>query len=292
MAGHKRMPKGGHAAPVLAEGSYLRRCVPAMDNQAIIVDRVSKRYIMRGPQPRTFQEAVLRAIGALRSKQPFWALRDVSFAVNAGEAVAIVGHNGAGKSTLLRLICGLSRPTSGHAAARGRVAALLELGAGFHPDLTGRQNLQVSATISGLSRPEVAARFDEIVSFAEIAEFIDQPLRMYSSGMRMRLGFAVAIHVDPTILIVDEALAVGDAGFREKCLDRIEIFRRQGKTLLLVSHDLETVQRFCPRTIWLQSGAIIADGPSEEVVDAYRRQNGAPPDPYFEEALAYANRAI
>jgi lipopolysaccharide transport system ATP-binding protein len=158
----------------------------------------------------------------------------------------------------------------------GRVAALLELGAGFHPDLTGRQNLYVSAIVSGLRRVEVDARYEEIVRFAEIEEFIDQPLRTYSAGMQLRLGFAVAIHVDPAILIIDEALAVGDFSFQQKCLERIEEFRQRGKTLLLVSHDMSAVRRFCSRALWLQHGQLLADGPTEQVVTAY--ENNAWPD--------------
>jgi len=208
-------------------------------------------------------------VGAMRHRRPFWALRDVSFQVASGESVALIGRNGAGKSTLLRLICGLGRPTTGQIRVDGRVTALLELGVGFHPQLTGRENVNVSGVIAGLRRSEVQARFDDIVRFAEIETFIDQPLRTYSSGMQMRLAFAVAVHVDPRVLIVDEALAVGDAQFQEKCAERIQHFREAGVTLLMVSHDMSMVHQFCTRAIWLRDGRVTADGPVAQVVNAY-----------------------
>ncbi len=237
----------------------------------ISVEQLSKRYWLKDPAPQTFQQALAQMVGVLRRGKPFWALRDVSFAIGEGESVGIIGRNGAGKSTLLRLICNLGRPTSGLARVTGRVAALLELGVGFHPHLSGRENLYVSAVVAGLRRAEVAARYADIVRFAEIETFIDQPLRTYSSGMKMRLAFAVAMHVDPKILIVDEALAVGDAQFQQKCVDRIAEFRSAGVTLLLVSHDMQMVRRFCTRALWLQGGELVADGPAEEVTAAYER---------------------
>ena len=235
----------------------------------ITVEQVSKRYWLRGPAPRTFQQALGQTIGALRHGTPFWALRDVSFRVEPGESVGIIGPNGAGKSTLLRLICGLGRPTEGRTRVDGRVTALLELGVGFHPHLTGRENLYVSAIVSGLRRGEVNARYDDIVRFAEIEQFIDQPLRAFSSGMQMRLAFSVAVHVDPDVLIVDEVLAVGDAHFQLKCVERIAGFQRSGKTLLIVSHDMAMIRRFCSRAILLQHGQVAADGPAGEVTAAY-----------------------
>lgn len=241
----------------------------------ISVEHLSKRYWLKDPAPQTFQQALGQIAGVLRRGQPFWALRDVSFAIGEGESVGIIGRNGAGKSTLLRLICNLGRPTAGQARVTGRVAALLELGVGFHPHLTGRENLYVSAVVAGLRRAEVAARYDEIVRFAEIETFINQPLRTYSSGMKMRLAFAVAMHVEPNILIVDEALAVGDAQFQQKCVDRIGEFHRAGVTLLLVSHDMQMVRRFCSRALWLHCGELVADGPAEDVTAAYER-NGCP----------------
>jgi ABC-type polysaccharide/polyol phosphate transport system ATPase subunit len=208
---------------------------------------------------------MLRGVGSA----PFWALDDVSFDVGPGESVGIVGGNGAGKSTLLRLVCGLGRPTAGHVEVRGRIAAMLELGAGFHPYLTGRENLYTSAIIGGLRRREVSALFDSIVDFAELGDFIDQPLRTYSSGMQMRLGFSVAIHVDPAVLIIDETLSVGDAHFQQKCLDRIAGFRRAGKTLIIVSHSMETIRDFCTRAVWLRRGKLVADGPVADIASRY-----------------------
>ncbi len=236
---------------------------------AIHVEQLSKRYWLQEGAPRTFQQAMSQMVGAVRRGKPFWALRDVSFSITSGESVAIIGRNGAGKSTLLRLICSLGRATSGNVQIQGRVAALLDLGVGFHPHLTGRENLYVSAIIAGLRRAEVNERYDSIVRFAEIEDFIDQPLRTYSAGMRMRLAFGVAMHVDPQVLIVDEALAVGDGAFQQKCVDRIAAFRRAGVTLVLVSHDMHMVQQFCSRAIWLKDGQLAVDGPVEHVVAAY-----------------------
>jgi homopolymeric O-antigen transport system ATP-binding protein len=247
---------------------------------SIAVADLSKRYWLRGHAPGTFQQALARFAGALRRGQPFWALRDVSFRLDPGEPVGIIGHNGAGKSTLLRLICGLGRPTRGAVSVEGRVAALLELGVGFHPQLSGRENLYVSAIVSGMRRSEVDARYRAIVDFAGIEPFIEQPLRTFSSGMQVRLAFAVAIHVDPAILIVDEALSVGDAEFQEKCVERIEAFHRAGRTLLVASHDMHLVRRFCSRALLLDHGRLVADGPASEVTAVYEassaRTEGAP----------------
>jgi lipopolysaccharide transport system ATP-binding protein len=241
---------------------------------SIIVKHVSKRYWLKGAAPQTFQQTLSQTFRAVRQGTPFWALSDVSFQVAPGESVGLIGPNGAGKSTLLRLICGLGRPTSGHTSVEGRVAALLELGVGFHPQLTGRENVYISGVVSGLRHAEVTKRFDDIVSFAEIERFIDQPLRTYSSGMQVRLAFAVAMHVDPQVLIIDEALAVGDARFQQKCVERIEHFQRAGKTLLLVSHDTSMIERFCDRAIWMQEGKLKADDLAGDVVEAYRQSFG------------------
>lgn len=237
----------------------------------VIVENLSKRYWLQGSRPSTFQQALAQIAGSLKRRTAFWALRNVDFDVSSGEAVGIVGHNGAGKSTLLRLICGLGRPTEGRIQVEGRVTALLELGVGFHPLLTGRENLHVSAVVSGLRRAEVDRRYQEIVDFAEIEPFMDQPLRTYSSGMQMRLAFSVAIHVDPDVLIIDEALAVGDSHFQQKCLSRIEGFHQANKTLLIVSHDTGLIRRFCSRALWLHKGCLVADGPADQVTAAYER---------------------
>jgi ABC-type polysaccharide/polyol phosphate transport system ATPase subunit len=207
--------------------------------------------------------------------EPFYALRDVSFRVEHGESVAVVGKNGAGKSTLLSLVAGLVPPDRGAVLVQGHVAALLELGSGFHPDLTGMENIHLNAALLGFTRKETAERLEEIVDFAEIADFIREPLRTYSTGMMMRLAFSVAVNLDPDILLIDEVLAVGDAGFQTKCFDRIHDFRRRGKTILCVSHAAGMAQRFCGRALWLDHGDLMLDGPIEEVACAYEGYRSA-----------------
>jgi lipopolysaccharide transport system ATP-binding protein len=203
--------------------------------------------------------------------QAFRALDDVSFDLPAGESLALVGENGAGKSTLLKLVAGVATPTSGRLEVRGRVAAILELGSGFHPDFTGRQNIELNAALLGLSEAEVRDRLPEIVAWSELGEFIDRPVRQYSSGMAMRLGFSIATQVDPEILIVDEALSVGDGYFQKKCMDRILAFAEQGRSLLFCSHAMYYVSAFCPRAIWLREGRVEAVGETERVVREYER---------------------
>jgi lipopolysaccharide transport system ATP-binding protein len=203
------------------------------------------------------------------ANEEFWALRDVNFSIYGGEAVGIIGENGSGMSTTLKLISRILEPTTGSVSVRGKVSALLELGTGFHPELTGRENVFLNGSLLGLSRKEMAARYDTIVEFSEIGDFIDTPIKHYSSGMVMRLGFAVAINVDPDILLTDEVLAVGDEAFQRKCLDHIALLRRRGVTIVFVSHALEAVRALCSRAIWLDHGRMIADGPAGEVVDRY-----------------------
>jgi ABC-type polysaccharide/polyol phosphate transport system ATPase subunit len=200
----------------------------------------------------------------------FWALRNVSFEIESGESVAIVGSNGAGKSTLLSLICGLAKPNEGIIEVNGRIAALLELGSGFHPDLTGAENLRLNAALLGFSKRETFALFDSIVDFAGLADVIDEPLRTYSSGMVMRLAFSVAVNIDPDILIIDEILAVGDQAFQLKCMERIRRFREAQKTLLFVSHSPAAVLRFCDRALWLDHGELIMQGEADNVLAAYQ----------------------
>jgi ABC-type polysaccharide/polyol phosphate transport system ATPase subunit len=199
----------------------------------------------------------------------FYALKDVSFRVEHGECMAIVGGNGAGKSTLLSLVTGLCLPSAGRIQVNGRVAALLELGSGFHPDLTGAENVLLNASLLGLSRKKTEACFDEIVEFSGVGEFIREPLRTYSNGMTMRLAFSVAVHVDPDILIIDEVLAVGDQAFQAKCFERIMKFKQAGKTLLFVSHSAALVRQFCDRTLWLDNGKVVLVGTPDEVLRAY-----------------------
>ncbi len=208
----------------------------------------------------------------LRSNRPerFQALREIAFTVHHGEGVAVIGPNGAGKSTLLNLTTGLCRPDRGQIAVLGRIAPLLELGSGFHPDLTGAENVRVNASLLGLSRRKVRERFDEIVDFSEIGDFMNEPLRTYSSGMIMRLAFSVAVCVDPDILIIDEVLGVGDMAFATKCFERILKFRHAGKTLLCVSHSVETLKKICERAIWLNHGRMMDDGPIGRVVEEYK----------------------
>ena len=199
----------------------------------------------------------------------FWVLRDVSFELEAGKTIGFIGANGAGKSTLLKLMAGILEPTSGEIYTSGRIGALLELGAGFHPDLTGRENVYLNASILGMRRSEVEERFDEIVAFSELEEFIDMPVKHYSSGMYVRLGFSVAVNTEPEVLLVDEVLSVGDVSFQKKCMERIADLRRRGVTIVLVSHGLETVQTFCDEAIWLEDGRIEAQGDATDVAMAY-----------------------
>lgn len=203
-------------------------------------------------------------------RERFFALRDVSFGLDYGENLAIIGANGAGKSTLLNLATRLCFPSEGAIHIRGRVAALLELGAGFHGDLTGAENLRINAALLGLTRDQVRKRFDSIVDYSGIGDFIEEPLRTYSSGMRLRLAFSVAINVDPDILIIDEILGVGDQAFFAKCFESIMRFRRDGKTLLCVSHSLEAVEQLCDRGLWLDHGRVMQTGPVRQVVQAYQ----------------------
>ena len=239
---------------------------------AVRVEDVSKTFVLRNVErgAATLKAALTDMVRGRRAAPPVHrALQDVSFAVGAGETFGFIGRNGSGKSTLLRLVAGIYRPDAGRVWTRGRVASLLDLGAGFHHDFTGRENVFVEGTILGLSRRQIARRLESIVEFAELGEYVDQPLRTYSSGMFMRLAFAVAIHVDPDVLLVDEVFAVGDEAFVAKCQERIERFRAAGGTILLVSHDLSSIARWCERTLWLHEGRVRAIGPSGEVTRAY-----------------------
>jgi len=234
------------------------------------VHKVYRRYSRR-KQFATLKSALLSGsvLKDLRPDAVFEALKGVSFDVAKGKTFGIVGRNGSGKSTMLKLIAGIGKPTTGSVRVQGRVSALIELGAGFHPEISGRENVYINGLMLGLSRREIADRFDEIVRFAELDEFIDAPVKTYSSGMYMRLGFAVAINVDPDVLLVDEVLAVGDEAFTHKCLDKFAEFRRRGRTILLVTHSLDLVTRFCDHALWLDSGVVKADGDPKRVVDAY-----------------------
>ncbi len=230
---------------------------------------VSKRFVIHHERHRSFQEMMVNVFRSNRSREEFWAVRDVSFRVEQGEMLGIIGQNGSGKSTILKLITRILEPTSGTVSVAGRLAALLELGAGFHPDLTGRENIHLNGSILGLSKKTIDRKLDDIVSFAELERFIDTPIKHYSSGMYMRLAFSIAINVDPEVLLIDEILAVGDEVFQRKCLERIGGFRGECLAIVFVSHDLATVRNLCDRAIWLENGCIKAQGDSNEVVDGY-----------------------
>jgi lipopolysaccharide transport system ATP-binding protein len=235
------------------------------------VDHVSKRYRIRQEEtPSATQQTLMGRLRRLRPpKRDFWALRDVSFEVQRGESLGIIGANGAGKSTILKLLSSITTPTSGEITINGRLSALIEVGSGFHPELTGRENIFLSGSILGMRRREIAAKLESIVEFAGLSEFLDVPVKRYSSGMYVRLGFSIAAHLDPDILLLDEVLAVGDASFQAKCLDRIKELERAGTTIVFISHDLAAVERVCDRAILLQRGEVIANGPPLEVIETY-----------------------
>jgi lipopolysaccharide transport system ATP-binding protein len=253
---------------------------------AIQVDDLSKSYLIKHQaheRYRTLREAITGSVRNLtrvldgrhaqdlRSMpiEQFWALRDVDFKVEHGERVGIIGRNGAGKSTLLKILSRITDPTRGRVAISGRVASLLEVGAGFHPELTGRENIYLNGAVLGMTRAEIRRKFEEIVSFAEVERFLDTPVKRYSSGMYVRLAFAVAAHLEPEILVIDEVLAVGDAQFQKKCLGKMEEAATGGRTVLFVSHNLPTVLRLCPRSLLLENGRLVASGNSSQVIETY-----------------------
>ena len=236
---------------------------------AIDVDGVSRRFVVRARETQTLKE-LLVARGRTGA-QEVWALRDVSVSIAPGEAVGLVGRNGSGKSTLLRLIAGIIRPTTGKVATGGRVGSLLELGAGFHPDFTGRENVELNGALQGLSRARIRERFDEIVGFAELEHAIDRPVRTYSSGMTMRLGFSIAAFLEADVLLLDEVFAVGDESFQRKCFGVISAFKERGGTILFVSHDASAVERLCDRAVLLRDGSVAFDGEVHEAITRYRR---------------------
>ncbi len=238
--------------------------------EVIDVHKVYRRYGRR-KHFATLKSALLSGelIRDLKPDETFHALRGVSFHVDTGRTFGIIGRNGSGKSTMLKLIAGIGKPSSGRVAVTGRVSALIELGAGFHPEISGRENVFINGMILGLTKRQIADRFDDIVAFAELQEFIEAPVKTYSSGMYMRLGFAVAVNVDPDVLVVDEVLAVGDEAFTHKCLDKFAEFRQRGKTILIVTHQLELVERFCDEALWLDHGVSKAQGDPKRVIDAY-----------------------
>jgi lipopolysaccharide transport system ATP-binding protein len=237
-----------------------------MARPIVVVERVSKRYRVpeESRQPKS-------AWSCLRSQphRDFWALKDIGFRLVPGEALGVIGHNGAGKSTLLKLLSGVTAPTTGEIRLGGRLSALLEVGSGFHPELTGRENIYLSGTILGMKRSEIRQKLDRIIDFAEVREFIDLPVKRYSSGMYVRLGFSIAAHLEPGILLLDEVLAVGDACFQQKCLAHVGKMKQSGVTLLFISHDLEAVEQLCERALLLQRGQIVHDGATADAIRAY-----------------------
>ena len=256
---------------------------------AIEVDHVSKKFQLGLTHARTLQEATRRATQKLtnlfrRPSSPaseksasdskeFWALRDVNFAVKPGEVMGIIGQNGAGKSTLLKILSRVTPPTQGHVRVRGRLASLLEVGTGFHPELTGRENIYLNAALLGMTRKEVSRKLDAIVDFAGVEKFLDTPVKRYSTGMTVRLGFAVAAHLEPEILVIDEVLAVGDAEFQRRCLGKMQAITQDGRTVLFVSHNMAAVTSLCPNSVLLHKGEVQVIGPSSEVVAKYLDQN-------------------
>jgi len=240
---------------------------------AIAVENVSRVYQKYSARHRfqTFKSALVKGdlFRALRADELVTALDGVTFRVEKGQTFGVIGENGSGKSTLLKLVAGIAKPTQGRIRTEGKISALIELGAGFHPEISGRENVYINGIMLGLTKKEISAKFDEIVEFAELEDFIDAPVKTYSSGMYMRLGFAIAINVNPDILLIDEVLAVGDASFVPKCLDRIGDFRRRGKTILFVSHDLSTVDKICDRVAWLKAGRVQVIGEAKRIIDAY-----------------------
>lgn len=233
-------------------------------------ENVSKSFRFQRNRPHTLKEAIIQRLSSHNdARRTLWALRDVSFSVEQGRVLGIIGHNGAGKSTLLRLLCGLGRPTTGRIYRAGNIGSLLELGTGFHLDMTGRENLLTGGILSGLTKRQVRAKEEEIIAFAELEEFIDQPMRTYSSGMYLRLAFSTAIHFDPDYLIIDEVLAVGDARFQQKCLERLKAFRAAGKSLILVSHDLEQVRALCNEVLVLEEGRVVMQGEPDKAISCY-----------------------
>jgi ABC-type polysaccharide/polyol phosphate transport system ATPase subunit len=245
-----------------------------MDDAPLIdLSGVAKSYRIGADKVFFLREAFLRAVGRRPERRLLWALRDARLRVAQGEAVGVIGHNGAGKSTLLGIVAGTVYPTSGAVSVTGRVCALLELGAGFHPDLTGRENIRLNASLLGLTRDETETKFDDIVAFSELEAFLDTPMRKYSSGMWVRLGFAVAVCARPDVMIVDEVLAVGDRDFQQKCLARIRELKDAGTAFLVVSHNADHLRFLCDRVLWIENGESRRDGPIEEVLREYEHRS-------------------
>jgi ABC-type polysaccharide/polyol phosphate transport system ATPase subunit len=272
-----------YALPDFTGFSDARRC--AMSAPVVEFAGVSKRYVIRHASTGYLKDRLTNAIrrinpfsrapqGKNATTEDFWALRDVSFGIQPGESVGIIGANGSGKSTTLKILAGVTEQTSGRVAVNGKIGALIEVGAGFHPELSGRENVFLNGSILGMKKAEIAKNFDSIVEFADVEQFIDTPVKHYSSGMYVRLGFAIAVHNDPEILLVDEVLAVGDLSFQRKCFDRMRELQKSGRTFILISHSMSQIQSLCDRAIMLQRGRLIADGSPTEVTEIYNQQQG------------------
>ncbi len=264
---------------LLVTGEVFRNTVKFEMEPIVSIEKISKRYRVGALHPgyETFREMIGGALltpfrrrrGGEDARRTLWALKDVSLEVRQGELLGIVGHNGAGKSTLLKILSRITKPTRGRVVLGGRVGSLLEVGTGFHPDLTGRENVFLNGAVLGMRKAEIARKFDEIVAFAEVEQFIETPVKFYSSGMYVRLAFSVAAHLEPEILIMDEVLAVGDAAFQQKCLDKMRDIRRQGRTIFFVSHSMPAITRLCKRVILMQGGEVTSDGDPQTVVGRY-----------------------
>lgn len=236
---------------------------------ALELKEIEKSYLLDYRYKVSLKSELLNLFKKNSRPKRFWALKDINLSVQKGETLGIIGRNGSGKTTLLKIICGITRPTKGTIKIDGKVVALSELGAGFQGDLTGRENIYLNGAILGLSRKEIQKRIPSIIDFADIGNFIEAPVRTYSTGMYLRLGFAIATHIDADILLIDEILAVGDAGFQSKCLKKMDMFKNQGKTIILVSHNLDIIKRFCERVILIDKSNIVSDGKPEAVINRY-----------------------
>lgn len=237
--------------------------------KAVCVENVSKKFMLRNDRPKNLAEG-LRSFLRRNRRREFWALKDINFDVRAGEAIGLIGHNGAGKSTMLKVLTGILEPNEGEVSTAGRVSALIEVGAGFHQEMTGRENIYLNGTILGMTRTEIKRKLDAIISFAELEDFIDTPVKRYSSGMYARLGFAVAAHVEPQVLLVDEVLAVGDLAFQTKCFRHMRELISKGCAVILVTHSMYSAKQLCSRLLWIHEGQVRMDGPADTVAQAYQ----------------------
>lgn len=237
---------------------------------AVAVENISKHFKILHLKPKSLKEAFIQKVWNQKlEKQEFWALKDVNFDIESGQTLGIIGTNGSGKSTLLKIIAGIFTPTQGQVHVNGQLAALLELGAGFHPDFSGRENILINGVMLGLSRKEINRKMEDIIAFSELEQFIDNPVKTYSSGMYMRLGFSIAVNINPDVLLIDEILAVGDYSFQKKCFEKMDEFKKNKKTIIFVSHDLGTVEKFCSQIAWLHYGKLMSYGPVKTVLNEY-----------------------